>query len=176
MICHFFHRSAHSIAQRPSSRSKFWEIDKTKRKQQQNMKQKPSTLIRHSSGRDFHSWLLSSHQICPERKPDRQTNKASVFSARRRRMIWSRHFVFLFFFKPIDRCCKGFVVYGGLQRSVGDEPHCLGFKKSLENVEVTEEDVGECTCIWLDSTRARYRLWSLFFFCLLFSVVDLLLR
>ncbi|CAM9854049.1 unnamed protein product, partial [Laminaria digitata] len=37
--------------------------------------------------------------------------------------------------------CKGFLIYGGLQRSVGQEPRCLGLKQPLPNVVVTEEDV-----------------------------------
>ena len=43
----------------------------------------------------------------------------------------------------INRCCKGFLIYGGLQRSVGQEPRCLGLRQPLPNVIVTEEDAGE---------------------------------
>lgn len=42
------------------------------------------------------------------------------------------------------RSCKGLLAYAGLQRAMGKEPRCVGFKTQLPpNIIITEEDVGE---------------------------------
>lgn len=42
------------------------------------------------------------------------------------------------------RSCKGILAYAGLQRAVGQEPRCLGYRTALPpNIIITEEDVGE---------------------------------
>lgn len=52
------------------------------------------------------------------------------------------------------RCCKGLLFYGGLHRSAGLEPQCIGVKSLLQNVEVVEEIGGE-----LASTRYELRVF-----------------